>query len=205
MSRLRPPRQSLPALAARATAQSPAVAAPTTPFKRRGETGGRGNPSASRRRSRACCPPGTAVQPRPAPTTPAEETRATPAAPTAAPSAAEATTQAPVATGQTCLACAGSKPAAVAPPEPAVPVVTGPIEVEIPSDNGPVTINLVEPVDDILANEEAAAALEALISAAVAANDTRLIRFGSESSPKKPLERFSKGDLPPHQRVPRRA
>jgi hypothetical protein len=66
--------------------------------------------------------------------------------------------------------------------------------VSIPSDNGPVTVNLVEPLDDILANEEAAAALEALISDAVTANDTRLIRFGSDIFVEEATERFSKGD-----------
>jgi hypothetical protein len=73
-------------------------------------------------------------------------------------------------------------------------VVTGPIEVDIPSGNGPITVNLVDPVDDILANEDTAAALEALISEAVAANDTRLIRFGSDIFAEEATERFSKGD-----------
>jgi hypothetical protein len=111
---------------------------------------------------------------------------------------AEAAAQTPVASEKAAMAPAPAPPARpaapAAPVAPPQPVVTGPIEVVIPSENGPVTVDLVEPVDDILANEDAAAALEAMISEAVAANDTRLVRFGSDIFTEEATERFSKGD-----------
>jgi hypothetical protein len=72
-------------------------------------------------------------------------------------------------------------------------VATGPVEVDIPTDSGPITIDLLGAVDDILADERVAAALEAMVSAAVE-NDSRLIRFGSDIFPDEATERFSKGD-----------
>ena len=101
-----------------------------------------------------------------------------------------AETQAPVA-APTPVVAPKPKPAAPA-PAPA-PVVTGPVEVNISSPDGPITVDLNQPLDDILADEAVEGALIALIEPVVA-SDTRLIRFGSDIFPEEAIERFSKGD-----------
>ncbi|MBF6612320.1 MAG: hypothetical protein IVW55_04250 [Chloroflexi bacterium] len=87
---------------------------------------------------------------------------------------------------------APAKPAPVqTPPEPAV---TGPVEVRIPSVDGAVTVNLSEPLDDIMSNPAVVDALTTMIGIAVE-HDSRLIHFGSEMFPEEALDRFSKGDF----------
>ena len=61
------------------------------------------------------------------------------------------------------------------------------------SPDGPITVDLNQPLDDILADEAVEGALIALIEP-VLASDTRLIRFGSDIFPEEAIERFSKGD-----------
>lgn len=90
-----------------------------------------------------------------------------------------------------------SKPAAPAPapvPVPVAPVITGPIEVQVPTADGPVTIDLTQPLDEILEDEAVAAGLEQMV-AAMLENDTRLIRFGADIFTEEAAERFSKGDF----------
>ena len=56
------------------------------------------------------------------------------------------------------------------------------------------TIDLRQPIDDILADEAVAQALTGMINAVVD-EDTRLVRFGSDIFPEEAIERFSKGDF----------
>jgi hypothetical protein len=65
--------------------------------------------------------------------------------------------------------------------------------VNVPTGDGPVTVDLTESVDDILADDAVYGALAQMIGAAVE-GDTRLITFGSEIFPEEATERFSKGD-----------
>ncbi len=184
---------------------APTVPAPTTPVQVAPPT-------------LALTPTQTARQPEPAATQPArinpsapqtQLTQPTPVAqapvqvPTPAASVSSAPTPlpttpppqvqapAPVTTTPTPKA-APSKPTPVqAPPEPAV---IGPVEVRIPSVDGAITINLSEPVDDIISNPAVADALNTMIGIAVE-HDSRLIHFGSEIFPEDALDRFSKGDF----------
>src|SRR5207253_10291715 len=59
---------------------------------------------------------------------------------------------------------------------------------------GPVTIDLRDSVDDIMANQAVADALTEMIGAVVE-EDSRLVRFGSDIFPEEAIERFSKGDF----------
>jgi hypothetical protein len=72
-------------------------------------------------------------------------------------------------------------------------VITGPVEVNVPTEDGPITIDLTESIDDILADEAVYAALASMIAPTVE-SDTRLITFGSDIFPDEATERFSKGD-----------
>lgn len=83
---------------------------------------------------------------------------------------------------------------APAKPAPAAPVFTGPVEVDVLTENGPVAVDLRETVDDILADETLTAALMGLMSTAVQ-DDSRIVRFGSDVFPEEAVERFSKGDF----------
>jgi hypothetical protein len=68
------------------------------------------------------------------------------------------------------------------------------VEVAIPTLEGPtITVDLRDAVDDILADERIADALEAMVGYAVE-NDARIVRFGSDMFPEEAVERFSKGD-----------
>lgn len=84
------------------------------------------------------------------------------------------------------------KPVPAAPPP--APAVTGPIEVRIATAEGPVTIDLRDSVEQILANRTVAEGLEDMIRMA-AQTDTRLVSFGADIFPEEALERFSKGDF----------
>ncbi len=101
----------------------------------------------------------------------------------------EAATPTPVPTPAPVVA---AKPKPAPTPAPA-PVVTGPVEVNIPSPDGPITVDLNQAIDDILADDAVQKTLTALIEPAIA-SDTRLIRFGSDIFPEEAIERFSKGD-----------
>ena len=129
----------------------------------------------------------------PAPTKPAEE-KAAGTAP--APAPVVPTTQPTVSAQPTPAPTKVVTPAPVAPARPVVPatpVVTGPIEVSVPFEDGTVTIDLNQPVDAIMENRSAVAALSAMIGAAVQ-NDSRLLHFGADIFPEEATERFSKGD-----------
>jgi hypothetical protein len=128
--------------------------------------------------------PPSKPEPRVAPAAPAPATEAAPASATRPAPQPEAPAPAP----------ARPKPAAVEQPKPAAPVVTGPVEMRIATPDGPVTVDLRDPVDDILANEAVASALREMVGAAVE-EDGRLIRFGSDIFPEEAVERFSKGDF----------
>jgi hypothetical protein len=65
--------------------------------------------------------------------------------------------------------------------------------VNVPTEDGPVTIDLTESIDDILADERVYAALANMIAPTVE-SDTRLITFGTDIFPDEATERFSKGD-----------
>jgi hypothetical protein len=64
----------------------------------------------------------------------------------------------------------------------------------ITTDEGPITFDLRDPVDDLMANQALANALTELFGAIVA-EDSRLVHFGSEVFPEEAIERFSKGDF----------
>ena len=98
----------------------------------------------------------------------------------------------PVAEAAPAPAPAPAKPAEK--PKPAAPVVTGPVEMRIVTDEGPITFDLREPAEEIMANEQLAGALTQLIGAIVD-EDSRLVRFGSDIFPEEAIERFSKGDF----------
>jgi hypothetical protein len=83
------------------------------------------------------------------------------------------------------------RPAPPAPPP--APVMTGPVEVAIPAEAGPITIDLRDPIDEILLDDDLANALTIMIGQAVE-NDIRIVSFGSEIFPDEAVERFSKGD-----------
>ena len=72
-------------------------------------------------------------------------------------------------------------------------MITGPVEVNVPTEDGSITIDLTESVDDILTNDAVYAALTRMVGTAVE-GDTRLITFGSDIFPDEATERFSKGD-----------
>lgn len=125
-----------------------------------------------------------------APTKPAEE-KAVEATPAPIPAA-----QTQVSTQPTPAPAKVVTPAPVAPARPVAPttpVVTGPIEVSVPFGDETVTIDLNQPVDSIMENQSAVAALSAMIGAAVQ-NDSRLLHFGADIFPEEATERFSKGD-----------
>ena len=80
------------------------------------------------------------------------------------------------------------------PPAPTAPVFTGPVEIAIPTADGSITVDLRESVDDILADDAVADALERMIESTVAA-DARIVHFGSDMFPDESVQRFSKGDF----------
>ncbi|MEO8288245.1 MAG: hypothetical protein ABI670_17600 [Chloroflexota bacterium] len=169
--------------------QTPAVAVPPTPQAKPATAPEAG---AAVRPTEAATPQAQ-TQPRTAPPASTGEAQTATAKPATPSAPVETSTQAPVEQAKPVVAPpAPAKPAA--PAAPPTPVVTGPIEVAIPSENGPITIDLTQPVDEILLDDAAAAALEKLVSDAVTANDTRLIRFGSDIFAEEATERFSKGD-----------
>ncbi len=192
-----------PAEAANATSQAqgvaePAVSVPTTPAT------APTTPTTPTTAARTTTKPEEEAAARRAETpvaTPAEE-----ATPPATTTVTDTTTEAPVeaqAAGKpatpaapvtpTSPATPATRPATAAPPTPAAPVVTGPVEVTLATEQGPVTIDLNQSVDEILLDDNVAAALGGMMAAAVE-NDTRLITFGSDIFPEEATERFSKGD-----------
>lgn len=135
--------------------------------------------------------PVAATTPPTAQTQEAQATQAAVSAPKPAPAATQPVTQAPAPAPHP----APARPVAPAPaPAPVAPVITGPIEVQVPTADGPVTVDLTQPVDDILEDESVAAGLEAMV-AAMLENDSRLVRFGSDLFTEEASERFSKGDF----------
>ena len=141
-------------------------------------------------------PTAAPAKPAPAVTTPSKpaEEKAAGTAPATAPVAPAA--QTPVSAQPTPAPAKVATPAPVAPARPVVPVtpvVTGPIEVSIPFGDESVTVDLNQPVDTIIENQDAVAALSAMINTAVE-NDLRLIHFGADIFPEEATERFSKGD-----------
>lgn len=64
----------------------------------------------------------------------------------------------------------------------------------MPTADGLVTIDLTQPVDEILEDEAVAAGLEAMVAALIE-NDSRLVSFGSDLFTDEASERFSKGDF----------
>ena len=160
--------------------------------------------------------PVPATQPRPATKRTEEEAPSTPVARTPPPvvTPAHATSRVvepepavetpadvpPVASAQPVVETPAPTPTPVVTPKPKpaptpapAPVITGPVEVNIPSLDGPITVDLNQPIDDILADEAVEKALTAIIEPAIE-GDARLIRFGSDIFPEEAIERFSKGD-----------
>jgi hypothetical protein len=140
------------------------------------------------------------VAPAPVPVEPAVPVAQAPAAAAPPAQAAPAPTPAPAAqpaaqaSGAPAPATAPPKPAPVEQPKPAAPVVTGPVEMHITTDDGPITFDLRDSVDDLMANDALADALTELFGA-IMQEDSRLVRFGSEVFPEEAIERFSKGDF----------
>ncbi len=137
------------------------------------------------------------AKPAPAGTTPTKSAEEKAAGPTPAPApVVPAAQQPPVSAQPTPAPTKVAIPAPVAPARPVAPtapVVTGPIEVSIPFGDETVTVDLNQPVDAIMENRSAVAALSAMIGAAVE-NDSRLLHFGADIFPEEATERFSKGD-----------
>ncbi|MFL5734854.1 MAG: hypothetical protein ACJ78Q_16985 [Chloroflexia bacterium] len=161
--------------AAPAPRPEPATTAPATPAPVPGL-----EPQPVAQAQPAAAPPA----PAPAPVTPEPVSAPQPVTQPAAqaPAPAPAPTPAP------------ARPAPVEPPKPAAPVVTGPVEMRVTTDDGQITFDLRDSVDDLMANEPLAGALTQLFDAIVQ-EDSRLVRFGSEVFPEEAVERFSKGDF----------
>jgi hypothetical protein len=203
-----PPTLTTPTATAQATTTPPVQPAPATQASQASTAG------APARKTIAPTPtPQTTPQPRVTPTSP-DQAAPTPIAPTtpassAAPASAPATPPAQAGTTTTTPQTPATQPVAEAqapvapprrpqaptpPPVPAAPVFTGPVEVAIPTANGPVTVDLRDPVDEILLDDAVAEALEQLIESTIGA-DARMVRFGSEMFPEESVQRFSKGDF----------
>jgi hypothetical protein len=166
------------------TVAEPAVPVTSTPAKAGANAGEEEAPTA---------PP---AKPAPAVTAPAKPAEEKAAGTTPAPAPVVPAAQPPVSAQPTPAPTKVVTPAPVAPARPVVPatpVVTGPIEVSIPFGDETVTVDLNQPVDAIMGNLDAVAALSAMINTAVE-NDSRLLHFGADIFPEEATERFSKGD-----------
>lgn len=134
----------------------------------------------------------------PAAATPREQAAAKPTAPStqAQPSTPTPTSTAPTTPTTPVTPAAPPTPVArpAVPTAPAAPVITGPVEVTFASPDGAVTVDLNQPLDDILLDESLVSVLAGMINTMVE-NDSRLIRFGADIFPEEATDRFSKGDF----------
>lgn len=166
---------------ARPIEEAPVVTAPVTPV----------TPVTPARRPTT--PPTEAAAPQPAVAAPTPVEEAPPARTTPAPAPTPVVEQ-PAVAAPASFAPTPGRARPTTPPPVVTPVVTGPVEVRMPTDDGLLTVDINRPLDEVLADVALENALMAIIDRAVE-SDARLIRFGSEIFPEEAVERFSKGDF----------